>query len=116
MAQVETEGTVSRVQLDGAAAWRISATRPLRRGPRERLTIWFSPSSASPRLLQIRRERAIPDGGTLDRLTTYRRLDGVDVPVSHTVDVQIEQRRRLRTYTLVLHAEATYASPDIERE
>lgn len=116
LAHAEAEGATDRVQLDGAVAWRIVGTRPFRRGPSERWTAWFTPSSTSPRLLRLRRERPLPDGGVLDRMTTYRRLDGLDLPVSHTVDAQIEQRRRLRTYTLVVHAEATYDDPTVERE
>ena len=116
LAHAEADGAVERVQLDGALAWRIVGTRPLRRGPRERLTAWFTASSTSPRLIRLRRERSLPDGGSLDRMTTYRRVGGLDVPATHTVDAQVEQRRRLRTYTLVLRAEATYGAPQVERE
>lgn len=116
MAHAVAEGAVDRVQLDGTAAWRISGTRPFPRGPRERLTVWFTASRTSPQLLRMKRVRSLPDGGLLSRRTTYRRVDGLDVPLLHTVDAQIEQRRRLRTYTLVLRAEATYGAPEIERE
>lgn len=103
------------VVLDGSErAWMLPLLRPSRRGPPERLTAWFSTSRTEPRLLRLQRDRRLRHRDTLTRIATYARIDGLDVPVSQTVDAQIEQRRRLRTYTLVIRSEATYDAPVFE--
>ncbi|MEO0558700.1 MAG: hypothetical protein AAF170_11025 [Bacteroidota bacterium] len=116
LASAEPVGEVRAVRLGATPAWEVSLLRPPRRGPAERLTAWFSPSRTSPRLLQIQRDRRLRHRDTLTRVTTYTRIDGLDIPTSHTVDAQIEQRRRLRTYAMVLHAETTYEAPEITWE
>ncbi|GAB5534790.1 MAG: hypothetical protein Rubg2KO_10390 [Rubricoccaceae bacterium] len=112
----EPMGAVRDVRLGSDRAWQVSLLRPSRRGPAERLTAWFTPSRSAPRLLRIERDRRLRHNDTLTRATTYTRIDGLDLPVSHTVDAQIEQRRRLRTYSLVIHSEVTYSAPELEWE
>ena len=109
----EPMGEVRQVRLGPASAWQVSLLRPSRRGPAERLTAWFTPSRSTPHLLRLQRDRRLRHQDTLTRITTYTRVDGLDIPLSHTVEAQIEQRRRLRTYSLVLHSEARYRTPEI---
>ena len=108
----EPTGDVRVVRLGATTAWQVSLQRPQRRGPAERMTAWFSTSRSSPRLLRLQRERQFHHNDRLNLVTTYSRIDGLDIPVSHSVNAQIEQRRRLRTYALVLHAEATYEAAE----
>ena len=114
LASAEPEGSVQSTRLGSTSAWQISLLRPSRRGPPEHLTAWFTRSRTAPRLLRLQRDRRLRHQDTLTRVTTYTRVDGLDLPVSHTVDAEIEQRRRLRTYTLVIHSTATYDAPLIE--
>lgn len=111
----EPIGPVELTRLGGTPVWRVSLLRPSRRGPPERLTAWFTTSRAEPHLLRLQRDRRLRFQDTLSRVTSYSRVEGLDLPMTHAVDAEIEQRRRLRTYTLVLRSEATYASPRIER-
>lgn len=115
LATSEPLGAVERTRLGTTLAWQMSLARPSRRGPPERLTAWFTTSSTEPRLLQLQRDRRLRHQDTLTRVTTYTRVDGLDLPVRHTVDAQIEQRRRLRTYTLTLRSDARYSMPRIEQ-
>ena len=111
-AHAAPDGPVGSDRLGSALAWRL----PLRGAGRPgRLTAWFSRSRSAPRLLRLDRAQPIPGGGTLYRSTTYALTVGLDVPTSHSVRAQIEQRRRLRTYTLTLRADAQYRLAEVER-
>ena len=47
--------------------------------------------------------------------TTYRRIDGLDLPVARTVEGTIPTRRRMRTFTLLFRLEATYSDYRLAR-
>jgi len=113
LGSAEPIGQIEAVRVGSVPAWRMSLLRPSRRGPAERLTAWFSTSRSAPRLLRTERDRRLRHNDTLTRVATYARIDGLDLPVTHAVDAQIEQRRRLRTYSLVIHSETTYRAPEI---
>ncbi|MEM8556650.1 MAG: hypothetical protein AAGG50_02295 [Bacteroidota bacterium] len=62
-----------------------------------------------------------PRGGPADLLgrlvlaTDYARLDGLDLPTEQTLDLVAQQRRRLRTFTILVEQRLTIWDVEIER-
>ncbi|MEM6289408.1 MAG: hypothetical protein AAF845_19880 [Bacteroidota bacterium] len=91
-------------RLGDTAAWRVS----IRVGDRlDRMTAWFS-QGAVPRLLRMRTEGDRPRGGRYARTVAYDRIGGLDLAVSTETETTIRQRRRLRSYAVVLTASGAY--------
>lgn len=103
-------GQASEDRVDGARAWRVDGTRD-----GVEVAAWFTRDADDPRLLRLRlryRTRRA-DGETV---ADYARAGGLDVPTAMRTEIEAQQRRRVRVFTVLLTSEATYAAPELVRE
>ena len=94
------------VRLRGEAAWRFGVDVPSVRDGR--VTLWLSRDD-SPRLLRIRLDQRLPRDADARFEADYQRIRGLDLPVELATRVRLQQRRRLRLYTVELTAAGTYS-------
>ncbi len=105
--------------LDGRPAWQIelapdrSNDRALRGGGAPRIqgvTLWLSDGDP-PRLLRAVTRGTHPRTNTpSDRETTFGPFGPLDVPVQSRFEIQVEQHRRIRTYTLMSQVDVHFSN------
>jgi hypothetical protein len=111
-------GPARATEHEGAPAWEVDlgpggdVRRP---ATFHRGTLWFERRPGSLRLLAARFERRLPAGGHAVLDATFTRVAGLDLPLHHSAEVVVRQRRRLRWFTTVVHTEAEYRDHAVRR-
>ena len=73
----------------------------------ERTSLWFDGDSG--RLVMSSAEFNMPGGRRLVVETSYKRIEGIDVPAWRTIKGSFTMQRRLRTVTANLEHESLYS-------
>ena len=76
--------------------------------------LWFARGGA-PRLLRARLDGRLPEGGTVVVETDYERVGGLDLARRIRSEAVVQQRRRLRVFTVLLRTEAALTDHRVER-
>lgn len=109
---MEPLGTTRVDTINGMARWRIDLTplsnsTPPRRHPVERATLWFDPDTRA--LVQ---SRVLVRGRRMDSpfivTVAYTTRSGLDVPRRLHIEGTVQNRRRLRDFSLLVTYDATY--------
>lgn len=74
--------------------------------PVDRITLWFDADDGALRRTRLLAEP--PDGSVVTITTDYRRVAGLDVPAYRTVSGVVRRQRRMRTFAVLVEAEARY--------
>lgn len=99
--------------LDGRPVVRVEAVPRTDRDPVERATFWFArPRSARevPLLLrsQVILRPDVPRARPIIVTTDYDRIEGVPVPRRRRVEATLQQRRRIRTFTVLITVDLAF--------
>ncbi len=110
--------------VDGRPAWRVSLDLPPgpppprgegpQPGPPPTAEAWFTRSAGAPRLLRMRLRGELR-GRAFVRTVDYAPTGGLDVPSAAETRVEVQQRRRLRSYTTLVTVRARYAGARVVR-
>ena len=102
---------VSEEMSGGESMWRFDTVPRNQPNPIERLTAWFDDDD-----FHLRITEAIlhsPDGHTFRVRTTYRPIEGIDLPIQRTVSGTGRVRRRARFFTLVFDQIVEYTDYEV---
>lgn len=95
-------------QVEGEQAIRHTLQTTERRSPIQTATLWIAPGTQ--RLLRSVIEVRLPfQEEPMRVVTTYRRVDGLDVPLVRTAEGHMRRKRRGRTFSQYLSFEARYS-------
>jgi len=95
-------------QVEGEAAIRHTLRTTERRSPIQTATLWIAPGTQ--RLLRSVVDVRLPFQEEPMRVeTTYRRVDGLDVPLIRTAEGHMRRKRRGRTFSQYVSFEARYS-------
>lgn len=116
LARLRPVGRLVPVEIEGQAAWRLEAVAPRADAPVERATLWFARTARErPVLLRsqvIARPARVQSGQPIVIMTEYTSIDGLPFPRHRRVEATLQQRRRIRTFTVLVTIEASFR--DIE--
>lgn len=115
-------GPVEAVEREGRRLWRVEARPTERRGEAARALLFFEPGLRDrPRLLHAeveieppprgrRRRRGPPPDARVHVTADFARsADGLDLARRQRVEAVVEQRRRLRTFSVAVHADLRFS-------
>ena len=106
-ARMRITRTISQENVNGEQMWRVDATPRNQPDPVERMTAWFDVVE-----FQLRETQAVLRGkgpATLQILTSYRRIDGIDMPEHIHVEGSSRVRRRTRFFTTLFEVDTSYS-------
>ena len=111
---LRAEGEARQDVLGGRPVWVVPARSGRSRGDGPsrgggEATLWFSRGTGPVRLVQARFDRTLRGGGTSTLIATFAPVGALDLPTMHRVEAVVRQRRRLRLFTVLVHAEVTYS-------
>lgn len=106
-------GRLIAEEIDGRAVLRIEAVPRTASGPVERATLWFTRPRTDrdvPVLIRSRVvfQRDVPRAHPILVTTDYDRIDGVPVPRLRRVEATLQQRRRIRTFTVLVSVDLAF--------
>ena len=101
-------------RVNGAPAWRIALTPPETDHPSLEVTAWFARGERPTRLLRLALSARLANG-TASATTDYVRVGGLDLPGERRAEAAIRQRRRLRTYTVLLSSQTRFRDHSVTR-
>lgn len=101
-------GKAREERLDGELHWRIEMV-PSRGGnsPYQRVTLWVHQEVGH---LSRSRATAVRNRSSIDVITDYKRLNGIDVPYRRYFEGKVQQRRRTRITTLFFAIQGDYSN------
>ncbi|MDX1530781.1 MAG: hypothetical protein R3362_04580 [Rhodothermales bacterium] len=111
----EPTGPLVPTTLDGRPAWRLDAVARDSDLPVERAALWFAPEPRRPTLLRSRVVLSGRAGTSAVVETAYDAAGGLPLLRRRTVEARLQQRRRIRTFTVLVTAEVTVDQVEIER-
>jgi len=114
-AAFRAEGNARPDQLDGTPAWVVEVVPARERDRFEGGTLWFSRERGDVRLLRSRLVGRIPRGRSAVVTTDYVSVEGLDVPRRVRAEAVVQQRRRLRVFTVLLTLDATLEGHRVRR-
>ena len=100
-------GKARAERLDGEPHWRIEMVPNRGGGPYQRVTLWVHQEVG---YLSRSRATATYNRSSIDVITDYRRLNGIDVPFRRYFEGKVQQRRRTRITTLFFAIEGDYSN------
>ncbi len=112
-------GEARAMEHEGTPAWEVEMAPAHTRRPAagfDRGTLWFERRPGALRLLAARFERRLPAGGHAALDATFTRIAGMDLPLRHSAEVVVRQRRRLRWFTTLVRTDVEYSNWEIARQ
>ena len=100
-------GKARAERIDGEPHWRIEMVPSRGGGPYQRVTLWVHQEVG-----YLSRSRAVAtyNRSSIDVITDYKRLNGIDVPVRRYFEGKVQQRRRTRVSTLFFAVQGDYTN------
>ena len=94
-------------RIDGEPHWRIEMIPNRGGGPYQRVTLWVHQEVG-----YLSRSRAVAsyNRSSIDVITDYKRINGIDVPVRRYFEGKVQQRRRTRVSTLFFAVQGDYTN------
>jgi hypothetical protein len=116
--RLRTRGSLQPDQVGGVAVWRVELSPETPDGGLRRATLWFLRDHRAPVLLQSRVElRGQETPNVIVIRTSYRALSGpagpLAVPFHQRVEAELQQQRRWRTFTVMVHSERQASDVDV---
>jgi hypothetical protein len=114
---VAAAGPARTTMHRGRPAWEVPVAEDGARGPRRRFdrgTLWFERDPAL-RLVAARFERRLPGGGRASLDAEFTRVAGLDLPLRHTADADVRQRRRTRWFAVLVRTDVEYSEWSLRR-
>ena len=105
--QMSPSGNAKEERINGAMHWRIEMV-PNRGGvPYQRVTLWVHQEVG-----YLTRSRAViaDRRSSIEVVTDYKRLNGIDVPIRRKFDGKVQSRRRNRISTLFFNVQGDYSN------
>ncbi len=105
--QMRPSGNAKEERINGAIHWRIEMV-PNRGGvPYQRVTLWVHQEVG-----YLTRSRAVMADrrSSIEVITDYKRVNGIDVPVTRKFDGKVQSRRRNRISTLFFDVQGEYTN------
>lgn len=118
LARARAAGTPEPDRIGQRDAWRVALVFPGGEGHAERRALaWFAQTAPgeTPRLLRTRFEVRVPDEGEVVFVTLFRPVEGIDLPSATRREMTLQQRRRLRHFTISMETEGRYRVTQIAR-
>ena len=99
-------GNAKEERINGTLHWRIEMVPGGSGAPYQRVTLWVSQ-----RVGHLTRSRAVLSNrrSSIEVITDYKRINGVDVPVKRQFEGKVQTRRRNRISTLFFQIDGTYS-------
>lgn len=105
--QMKPSGNAKEERINGAMHWRIEMV-PSRGGvPYQRVTLWVHQEVG-----YLTRSRAVMADrrSSIEVVTDYKRVSGIDVPVKRRFEGKVQSRRRSRILTLFFDVRGEYSN------
>ena len=106
-ANMSPSGKAREERLGGEPHWRIEMVPNGRGSAYQRVTLWVHQEVG---YLSRSRATATHNRSSIDVVTDYKRLNGIDVPYARYYEGKVQQRRRTRITTLFFAIEGDYTN------
>lgn len=105
--QMRPTGNAKEERLNGAMHWRIEMVPNRGDVPYQRVTLWVHQKVG-----YLTRSRAVlaDRRSSIEVVTDYKRVSGIDVPVQRRFDGKVQTRRRSRVYSLFFDIKGEYSN------
>lgn len=100
-------GNAKEERINGAMHWRIEMIPDRGRAPYQRVTLWVHQEVG-----YLSRSRAVLSDrrSSIEVVTDYKRVNGIDVPYKRQFEGKVQSRRRSRVTTLFFNVQGEYSS------